>query len=130
MNENIAKIADGLRRIQTEGGGGNFAIVEAYLADGRMYYIQFAGAIRSPDLYAEAVSNVYLDASLRLGNAQIARLQKLGWQPPQGEANFSRTWQAHTDQDREAIAREVMRAFTEVYGVPPGAAVDVHVNLE
>ena len=56
----------------------------------------------------------------------------MGWTPPApgSKDNFYREWQANTDGERRAIAREVLRAFTQVYGLMPHQPLVVELNLE
>ncbi len=72
--DNVARIVECLRRLQNEGGDGNFAIFKAQSG----YYVQFAGNPNNPSLYAEAVSNKYLNQDLKLSVDQEQRLQTMG----------------------------------------------------
>lgn len=128
MDEILFTIANSLKRLQTEGGSGNFVVLTAD-AD-RNYYVQFAVACGETELYAEAVGNEFLAPAHALRPDQVARLQSMGWCPPAGSPNFSREWQAVDDGDRLAVAREVMRVFAEVYGVEPHQPLQVELVLE
>jgi hypothetical protein len=124
----IKSIVTALRRIQEEGGSGNFVIFTAGAKEN--YYIQFAGGVGEPKLYAEAVSNECLEPALWLNEDQIARLQSMGWNPPTGTPNFHREWQATTDSDRLVIASAVMLTFVEIYGVSPDRELDINLVLQ
>jgi len=129
MDDNLATIATPLRRIQEEGGDGNFVI---FVADEeKNYYIQFVAARGAMRLYAEAASNDFVSQGFVLGADQIALLQSIGWEPPTySSPNFHRVWEAADDNDRLLIANEVMRAFVEVYGLSPNQSLDVKLALE
>jgi hypothetical protein len=116
-------IATALKRIQTEGSDGNFVIFET-----ATYYIQFTGENGKTSLYAEAVSNQFLSRKDSLSMEQITQLQLMGWTIQDG-SNFSRTWEASSDSDREHIAQAVMQAFA-VYGVSSENELQVNVMLE
>ncbi len=136
MESDLATIVTSLRQIQTEGDdiASNFVIL---IADNeKNYYIQFAtGHDETPlggdaaSLYSEAVGNEVLRPEFALSPEQIARLQSLGWKPAPATPNFYRTWKAADDNDRRLIAQEVMRAFTEVYGLPRNRAIEVELTI-
>jgi hypothetical protein len=129
MKDNLKTIINSLKRIQKEGGAGNFVI---FTADAnKNYYIQFAGEAGSSKLYAEAVSNNYLPPQFRLGEKQIIQLQSIGWNtPPPDGVNFYREWHAKTDEDRLIIAQEIMHTFVEVYGLNPNQSLNVELVLD
>ena len=136
MGEQIALIADHIRRIQTEGDSiyDNIAI---FIADpSKNIYIQFAaGHDDTPDgrdaplLYAEAVSNEFLAPDRQLTSQKVLALKLSGWSEPRHSPNFSRVWTAETDDDRIAIAREVVRLFREIYDITTLAelVIDLHI---
>jgi hypothetical protein len=128
MDNNISVIADSLRRIQTEGGDGNFVIFTADVK--KNYFVQFAGAQGKTDLYAEAVGNEVLPRGATLQPNQIARLQAMGWNPPVDSPNFNREWKATNDEERLSIAREVMRVLVEIYGMQPDQPLAVELELQ
>jgi hypothetical protein len=117
----MIKIAGALTDIQQKGGENNFVILKA----GRNYYIQFATSTGQSELYAEAVSNHYLSPENALSDDQIAVLESLGWMP-QMNGNHYRNWEADSDERRVEIARQVIRTFMEVYGIPS----DIHLEME
>ncbi len=126
--DNLSIIADSLRRIQTEGSNGNFVI---FMADAKKnYYVQFMGARDKTNLYAEAVGNKVLPRAAALGPDLVARLQAMGWNPPEKSPNFYREWEAASDKDRQSIAHEVMRVLVEVYGVQPDQPLAVELELQ
>ncbi len=129
MSNNLERIAASLKRIQNEGGSGNFVIftipAKAY------YYIQFAGEVGDARLYAEAVSNNYLTPKFALDKDQMTQLQSVGWHSPSTDkVNFYQEWQARTDEDRIAIAQEILDVFTEVYGLIPDRSLNVELVLD
>lgn len=116
-------IAEALKKVQEEGGSGNFVIFET-----DTYYIQFAAEKGESRLFGEAVSNEFLPKKHALTDEQILRLTALGW-GQEGGQNFSRIWYTTTDNERTIVAQEVMRAF-EVYGVFSEAELQVNLQLE
>lgn len=129
MPDNVARIMTYLQQIQEEGGSNNFVVFVANPEAN--YYIQFAGEVGQSKLYAEAVSNNFLEPKFKLNDAQISHLETLGWKaPPPDGMNFFREWQADTEVDRQQIAQEVMRTLTEVYGVAPHQVLGVNLVLE
>jgi hypothetical protein len=129
MENELAMIAESLRRIQEEGGEGNFAIFT--VGAQKNYYVQFQAGRGQMSLYAEAVSNEWLEPEFALSSEQIMHLQSMGWNAPDvSSPNFYRDWEAVTDEDRLQIARGVMRTFAEVYGWMPGQPIDVELMLE
>jgi hypothetical protein len=125
----IESIAACLRRIQTEGGSGNFVTFTAKTRSG--YYIQFAGENGSRRLFGEAVSNNCLAPEFALDRTRVLRLENMGWKPPlPDEFNFSHEWQAASDDDRMQIARFVRRTFIESYGLTPYQEMDINLVLE
>jgi len=125
--ENVTLIVEALRRIQLEGGSGNFCI---FVADPKAnYYIQFAGQPGDAVLYAEAVGNEFLKRRHRLGADQIQRLESLGWNPPYGTPNFHRQWRASDYEDRERIAHQVLETLAQVYAIPAERMLEVIVEL-
>ena len=110
MSNNLETIAVSLKRIQNEGGSGNFIIFT--IPTKAHYYIQFAGEAGDSRLYAEAVSNNYLTPKFALSKDQMIQLQSAGWHPPSADkGNFYQEWQARTDEDRIAIAKEILGIF-------------------
>ncbi|HEY9070253.1 MAG TPA: hypothetical protein VIV61_08330 [Candidatus Ozemobacteraceae bacterium] len=137
-----------LKRLQTEGGAGNFLVIEEPATG---YYIQIAGSNGSALLHLEAVGNAYLDVTRRLSPAQHNRLRQLGWSDPAqqrhpGAAGSLPTscgsdpaWscpnhfidcQVHDGNDREWLARLIMKTFADVYGIGSNASLDLRLNLE
>lgn len=124
MDDNLAAIVESLRRAQEDGGTDNIVIFMA--DDTKNYYIQFVAERGEAELWAEAVSNDFLASSSALNLAQVARLKVMGWHlPDSGRGNFSRYWEATNDDQRLLIAREIMRAFVEVYGCLPNQPISV-----
>jgi hypothetical protein len=124
---NVSMIAKALGRLQAEGGNNNFVI---FIADAdRNYYIQFTGARGQGELYAEAVSNQFLEPANALTDDQMARLESLGWIRQEGN-NYYRNWTAASDSERLAIAQEVVQTFVEVYGIGADDPIQTELTLE
>lgn len=72
----------------------------------------------SSGLFAEAVSNTYLQGSSRLNEEDIARLGRLGWSAPTGadHPNFHRWYDLDNVQ---TVARHVAQTLRDVYHVDP-----------
>lgn len=121
-------IAQNLRKIQKEGGEGNFVIFTANPAAN--YFIQVAGAKGDDRVYAEAASNQVIAADAQLSAEQTELLQVLGWKSPADEAvNYHRTWQVSTHDARLMAAQAIMRTFVEVYALDAAHALAVDLNL-
>jgi hypothetical protein len=129
MQDNLTRIVTALRRIQEEGGAGNFVILVADRESN--CYVQFATERGNPMLRAEAVSNAFL-VGITLDAGAQAQLEALGWEPPETDnpasPNYFRQWRAVSDHDRQRIAREVMRTFS-VYGVDSSQPLNVTIEL-
>lgn len=124
---NLVVMAQTLKQLQEEGGEANAVI---FTADPeRNTYIQFAGAKGQPQLYGEAVSNQYIPSEYALDDEQSALLETMGWSLQPG-GNYVRQFEASSDDERMAIAKEVLRAFIEVYGVSAGAYIDANLILQ
>jgi hypothetical protein len=128
MDEILSAIVSALRRIQTEGGDGNFVI---FSDEKTGYYIQFAGEKGGRRLYEEAVSNNALMSPLILNQTQIEKLLAMGWTAASPiDINFFREWYAESDFERTQIANEVQRTFSEVYLVNFDQEIDIDLVLE
>jgi hypothetical protein len=127
--DNLTLIAENLRRLQQEGGEENFVIFEA--DPNANYYIQFAGQMGGLMLIGEAVENEVISEGYKLGDEQIQRLVALGWEYREHTGmNYSQSWQAVTEEDREMVARVVLQTFERVYGVDVSMPLEVSINLE
>ena len=128
VDKNLSLIKDNLRRIQEEGGSGNFVI---FLADEQAnYFIQFAGQNRDPMLIGEAPENRLIPDAFTLIPAKLKILEDLGWQfHAHSGMNYSQEWQAVTDKHRSAIAQVVLQTFQQVYGVDINQPLKVEINL-
>lgn len=127
MDDPVTKITETLRRIQEEGGKGNFVILIANAE--KNYYIQVIGHKDDPALFAEAVSNHFLDSMHGLDQRHINRLEELGWNSPSSIPNFHREWNARDDQERISIANEILETFIEVYGWKPDQGIHIDIAL-
>ena len=131
MDRDLATIAGSLRRIQDDGGGGSFVVFT--LDEEKGYYIQLAVGPREGLLWAEAVSNKFLQPEFALSPERTARLESMGWNAPRQSSNFKnfyREWEAASDGDRLQIARETVRVMVEVYGWAPGQSLQVELVLQ
>ena len=128
MDDPVVMISNMLRRIQDEGCQGNFVI---FIANANMnYYIQIIGQKCDTTLFAEAVSNEFLDSKHLLDARHMKKLEELGWNIPGLTPNFHREWIAKDDQDRLEIAKGVMDTFLEVYGWKPSQGIELEFALE
>lgn len=117
-----------LARLQTEGGDGNFLVIEEPTTG---YYIQIAGSNGSAQLHLEAIGNTYLDVTRWLSPEQHARLRQLGWSDPARDCpNHFIDCQVHDASDREWLAGLIMKTFADVYAVGGDASLDLRLNLE
>jgi hypothetical protein len=125
----LKTIVTSLRRIQEEGGQGNFVV---FIADAHKdYYIQFAAEAGETELYGEAVGNENLNPQHALDESQIMHLQSLGWDISPGDAgNHSQVWQVTTDKERQRIAETVVQTFIGVYGIHPDETMEVNLVLQ
>jgi hypothetical protein len=128
MDDIVAKISDMLRRIQEKGGQGNLVIFIANAE--KNYYIQIIGNKDDPTLFAEAVSNSFLETKHRLDSRQLELLGKLGWSPPGTTPNFHREWRARVKQDRLVIADEIIKTFIEVYDWKLEQGIESEISLK
>jgi hypothetical protein len=81
-------------------------------------YIQVQRDGRS--LFAEAVSNTFLEGASRLSGRDVRSLARLGWAGPRGQdlPNFHRTYGS---DDTTAAARHIAQTFRDAYHVDPEA---------
>ncbi|RLC48099.1 MAG: hypothetical protein DRH70_01795 [Candidatus Coatesbacteria bacterium] len=68
------------------------------------------------------MSNEFLPDEMALSKVQMTRLLSMGWRPPVWEGhnyigNFFRGWHEIGEESLVQIAREILRVFTDVYGV-------------
>lgn len=129
-DQNGLRVLTALRRVLREGDGSNsFAV---FTADPEInYFVQVLGRRNRKDLFAESVSNRYLQPEYTLDSGQIQRLRNLGWNEPNGaeHPNFWRWWTAASDADLQRIARHLMRTLIEVYGFRLDRSLDVQLEL-
>ncbi|HNW33411.1 MAG TPA: hypothetical protein PKM25_00630 [Candidatus Ozemobacteraceae bacterium] len=127
MNHQVP-LADVILRIQSEGGSGNFLIIEDEVTG---YYVQIAGSIGSPQLHAEAVSNGHLDVTRWLSPDQHVILERLGWTNPTKDCpNHFIDCQIHDADGREWLAGLIMKTFSEAYGLGSRAVLQLQITLE
>jgi len=115
----LASVDSTLARLET--GRDTFAIFDA--GDG--HYVQVS--IGDTGLYGEAVSNAYLKGIERLGDDAIETLGTMGWVAV-GDANFSRTWDRWTGDDRAQVVDDIVGTLRLVYEMPPDGPLDITVG--
>lgn len=116
-----AAIAFALRRITTEGGDGNFAII---LADAsKNYYAQFASVCGATGVYAELVGNGNVDPEYEISEERVNCLYTIGWEV--GESgNFIREWEFDPPRvTPESIAREIEAILLNIYNIAPDQVI-------
>jgi hypothetical protein len=124
-------VANTIRHIQEEmrryPGTGYFAIF--HLDDEKNYYVQFSLTDDKAVIWAEAVSNEYLEPKHALSVEKINKLEALGWKSPDegGSPNFYREWQANTEEDISKISYIAAKTFNEIYGVSPDHSIKVEI---
>lgn len=132
MEDKLSLIESALQRLQTEGGKDNFCIFTANIK--KNYYIQFRGHRDRPAIRGEAVSNEFLAPKFALSEAQMAKLQALGWNRPSSDRdaspNFYQDWEITNDEERQALARLILRILQEVYGLLPKQPLVINLALE
>ena len=122
------RIADAIKRIQTEGGDGNFAI--CHVSAERNYYVQFSSSPSETSVWAEAVSNAFLYGPAELTPVQEATLIDLGWSPPDDpDSNYTRQCPSASDADRQLVAELAWETLRTVYGAAE-ADLDIEICLE
>ena len=129
MQKRIDQIEQALKRIQMEGGNGNFVIFQTDFR--KNYYVQVAGQNNDPALYLEAVSNECLEPEHRLSRAQEDLLKFMDWEPPNAsQINYYRHEDAATDVERRQVANLIYTVLSKVYGYRPDQEIDIHLVLE
>ena len=127
-DEKLSAIVTALHRLQTEGQEDAYCIFTASIA--KNYYIQFSGSSAERKLYAEAVSNRFLEETHTLNAQKLTALTRLGWLfDPQEAPNFYRICVADRADDRADIAKIVVRTLVEIYGLQIDQPLIVNVTL-
>lgn len=119
--DNLETITNALKRIQDGGGAGN--CVDFRIITTESHNIRFKMEAEKSRLYSTTVT---------VNNKQAARLKSIGWHsiPCNSGFRFYQKWRAKTDKDRRCIAEEVIRTFTEVYGLTPNRQLEVDIRFE
>jgi hypothetical protein len=69
-------------------------------------------------LYAEAVSDKFLEPEMRLGDTGGARLAKLGWtEPSAATPNWSQVYEFVGEESYAVVRRSVIQTFEEGFGL-------------
>lgn len=94
----------------------DFVIIHSDQA--RNYYVQCADVdSRLGELYAEAVSDQWLEPSNSLGPTGAAALRALGWTAPDKESpNWHRVFLLEGDESYELVADQLLETLQTVYG--------------
>lgn len=125
-------ISHALKRVLTEGGRGNFVIVDADAS--RNYYAQFVTELGSRRIYGEVVGNKNLKREHHLGRSAIRHLEELGWTLDRRGGNFYKVWHRRPADNRERwthrIAEEAADVLRYVYGITLSAMPPIRINLE
>lgn len=89
--------------------------LEAYFADpDEAFYVQ--AITKSPGSFlCEAIGNKYMHRPLN--DDGLAKLKTMGWQLADGQGFLNHWFTARIDEGAENIAKKLVRAFVEVYGV-------------
>ena len=124
-NQVESQIADALRRLTSDGGDNNFVIVSC--GD---FYVQFAGARGSRQLYCEAVSNEYLAQDQALVPEKIDRLEQLGFDLDAGSNQYSRQFKIPGESEIRELAVTTLRILADVYGCRRDSEVHLELTLE
>jgi hypothetical protein len=131
QTDNLSKIANALKRVQTEGNNKAYAVFTAN--DSKNYYVQVGNANDIYLLHTEAVSNRYLEKDNRLQANQINMLKSLGWNEPEkgskkGIPNFYRVWKAIGDDTRLVIAQNLLDTLIKVYGFNNSEPINIKME--
>lgn len=115
IRESAKFIVELLRIVQEVSFSSSHLIFRA--GDENQYFIQFLGVRDSPEIYAEAVGNKYLEEKDQLDEQRVATLLELGWKKPnkRSQGNYWQEWQVHTNRDRATVAMITMTTFLKVY---------------
>ena len=68
-------------------------------------------------IYAEAVSDEFLDPNDRLGAEGATRLSRLGWAWPPNVPNWSRVFELRGPEGCSDVARHVLETFVDAFRV-------------
>jgi hypothetical protein len=126
LSDAAGEIYSGLLDLMSEGGPGNFMVVSS--GD---VYVQFAGSPGNPQIVCESISNEYLPQKSKMSKKDIEALKKLGFVLGGDQIeNFSRSYELPTEEQARELADVTVRILREVYGVAPGAEVQIELSLE
>jgi hypothetical protein len=77
----------------------------------------FAQLYEDSGLYAEAVSDEFLEPDVRVGDAGGSRLAQLGWTAPSHSTpNWSRLFDLAGEESLDQVSRAVLETFEDVFG--------------
>jgi len=113
-----------LRRVLTQGGNANVLQVSA----GEVY-IRFIAERGSPRLRCEACSNRHLSPAGRLLEADLLRLQRLGFEVPSDGSAYVRITAVEDEGALADLAQQTVRILTSIYRCDPRQIVSVRVDL-
>ncbi len=126
LSDAAGEIYSGLLDLMSEGGPANFMVVSS--GD---IYVQFAGNPGNPHILCESISNQYLPKKLQMSKKRIEKLKSLGFVLGGDQIeNFSCAYEIPTEQQARELADLAVRILQEVYGVAPGADLQIELSLE
>jgi hypothetical protein len=125
-----SQIVEGLRRLTTEGGSGNFMTVsmEDAAADG--VYVQLSGSRGSSHIHGEAAGNEALDKRHHLAPEKIGDLEKLHFELQDKPPNFGRDFEVSSEDQARELARLVLQILERIYGCSRTSDVAIELTLE
>lgn len=111
MFTTIEEIAESLKQIASDGGDGNFVIIQF----GMNYYLQCAQVKGDAEILCEAVSNYYLPEEDHLDKNSQDKLIALGWSAYVKGYNHTMLEQNCTNEDHLRLAQLLIQTANEVY---------------
>ncbi len=103
-----------LTELLANGGAAGLLTLES----GRVYG-QFTFAPDKQQMYCELVSNHFLPKELQLSPEKLNLVTSRGFQVPQKEGNFNRSYPAGDRKVMENAVLDMLSLFTEAYGLDP-----------
>jgi hypothetical protein len=126
LSDAAGEIYSGLLDLMSEGGPGNFMVVSS--GD---IYVQFAGSPGNPHILCESISNEYLPQKSKMSKKDVETLKSFGFVLGGDQIeNFSRSYEIPTEDQARGLADLTVRILREIYGVAPGAEVQIELSLE
>jgi T3SS (YopN, CesT) and YbjN peptide-binding chaperone 3 len=125
-----SQIVEGLRRLTTEGGGGNSMTLcmGDVAVDGA--YVRFSASRGSSHVHGEAVGNESLDRRHQLPPEKIGELEKLRFERQDEPPNFAREFEVSSEEQARELARLALEILERIYGCPRTSEVAIELTLE